>query len=156
MHIIATYIVDPILPGSKTTVEKWITTGTPAGRNPMWISGIIRPVGRGVHVHPPFFSLIIACHFTEILNYCMSNRLRLHAILSISLTKPHLVQLINISLDTYELWNRNSYRWGLQNIPSKTSTKNGESKLAFWFVHVTVVHWNCLDPTCNKYCDLIG
>ena len=51
---------------------------------------------RGVHVHPPFFSLIIACHFTEVLN-CMSNRLRLHAILSISLTKPHLVQLINIT-----------------------------------------------------------
>ena len=51
---------------------------------------------------PPFFSLIIACHFTEVLN-CMSNRLRLHAILSISLTKPHLVQLINIRLDTYEL-----------------------------------------------------
>ena len=51
---------------------------------------------RGVHVHPPFFSLIIACHFTEVLN-CMSNRLRLHAILSISLTKSHLVQLINIT-----------------------------------------------------------
>ena len=47
-------------------------------------------------MHPPFFSLIIACHFTEVLN-CMSNRLRLHAILSISLTKPHLVQLINIT-----------------------------------------------------------
>ena len=30
---------------------------------------------------PPFVSLIIACHFT-VLN-CMSNRLRLHAILSI-------------------------------------------------------------------------
>ena len=27
---------------------------------------------RGVHVHPAFFNLIIACHFTEILN-CMSN-----------------------------------------------------------------------------------
>ena len=47
-------------------------------------------------MHPPFFSLIIACHFIEVLN-CMSNRLRLHAILSISLTKPHLVQLINIT-----------------------------------------------------------
>ena len=47
-------------------------------------------------MHPPFFSLIIACHFTEVLN-CMSNRPRLHAILSISLTKPHLVQLINIT-----------------------------------------------------------
>ena len=48
---------------------------------------------RGVHMHPPFFSLIISCHFTEVLN-CLSNRLRLHAIL---LTKPHLVQLINIT-----------------------------------------------------------
>ena len=59
-------------------------------------SRVHRPVGRGVHMHPSFFSLMITCHFTEVLN-CMSNRLRLHAILSISLTKPHLVQLINIT-----------------------------------------------------------
>ena len=61
-----------------------------------------RPVGRagggvqGGARAPPFFQPNNCMSFTEVLN-CMSNRLRLHAILSISLTKPHLVQLINIT-----------------------------------------------------------
>ena len=66
-----------------------------------------RPVGRGGAggcTCTPLFQPNNCMSFTEVLN-CMSNRLRLHAILSISLTKPHLVRLINIttqSISSYD------------------------------------------------------